>query len=637
MFHFVYFLVNTSKRIGEPSMNLELQNITKKRRKRVIVDQISYSFPQNGLVLLTGENGSGKTTMLNIIAGKDNEYEGDLFCDGTKIDLKNCNYYAESEVSYITQDSLIFDDLSVVDNLLLPFSDKDFKKAIAILEKLGLENSLRQKASVLSGGEKQRLAFSRIMYEPKEMILIDEITAHLDDESAEILVKEILELSKNHTVLFVTHDPRLIQLSDIELLRIEDQKLQVLKKKEVVEQTKPVIHEKTKTYPKSDLLSAFHLEKKSHILFSMIVCFFTLFTVLFGNIAFSFQTTQVEENGQPKIHQKYYEKTNEVFSLTSDYLPFFKMDDSLEGEPYLLTDTDTQKIGKDDGDMSGGNYISFIEYQDNSSLKLVQGRKPVDEKECIVSDLCFSNLGLESLESSYHFFTGDYKIVGVYEAKDSSDLNRRFLNKEKFSGLSRICYGFQIESAFVIDSSRSSRTCLYPNSSENRKAYLSQPFMLSFDDVDVINVDAQGNNVLKFYSYYVSLSMLEYVAYIGLGLFLLLFVISFYMRNKRKYLLLRFLGYSRHRLTFSNLLAFGLNALVTTTVSLGIALLGNVILNSIYSGLLQCSCSLFEIDLFAVALPFISSAVFILVFGIILYHVLSKNDISEELSEVKRK
>ena len=618
-------------------MNLELRNITKKRRQRCILDHISYSFPQCGLVLLTGENGSGKTTLLNIIAGKDNEYEGDLLCDGTKIDLKNCNFYAESKVSYITQDSLIFDDLSVVDNLLLPFSDKDFKKAIAILEKLGLENSLRQKASVLSGGEKQRLAFARIMYEPKELILIDEITAHLDDESAEILVKEILELSKNHIVIFVTHDPRLMQLSDIELLRIENQKLQVLKKKEVSTQTKPLIKENTKSYPKSDLRSVFHLEKKSHILFSLIVSFFTLCTILFGNISFSFQMTQEDVNERQVVRNKYYEKTNEVFSLTSDYLPFSEASDSLEGEPYSLHDTLIQKIGTDDGDMTGGNFVSFIGYQDDLSLKLLQGRKPIDEKECIVSNLCFSNLGLDGLESSYHFFTGDYKIVGVYQALDSSDLNRRYLNKEKFSPLSRICYGFQIESAFVIDSSKSAGTCLYPNSSENRKAYLSQPFMLSFDDVDVINVDEQGNNVLKFYSYYVSLSMFEYVAYIGLGLFLLLFVISFYIRNKRKYLLLRFLGYSRRKLTFSNLLAFGLNILVTTIVSLGLALLGNVILNNIYAGLLQCSCSLFEIDLFAVALPFISSAVFILVFGIILYHVLSKNDISEELSEVKQK
>ena len=296
-------------------MNLELRNITKKRRQRCILDHISYSFPQCGLVLLTGENGSGKTTLLNIIAGKDNEYEGDLLCDGTKIDLKNCNYYAESKVSYITQDSLIFDDLSVVDNLLLPFSNKDFKKAIAILEKLGLENSLRQKASVLSGGEKQRLAFARIMYEPKELILIDEITAHLDDESAEILVKEILELSKNHIVIFVTHDPRLMQLSDIELLRIENQKLQVLKKKEVSTQTKPLIKENTKSYPKSDLLSVFHLEKKSHILFSLIVSFFTLCTILFGNISFSFQMTQEDVNGRQVVRNKYYEKTNEVFHM----------------------------------------------------------------------------------------------------------------------------------------------------------------------------------------------------------------------------------------------------------------------------------------------------------------------------------
>ena len=118
-----------------------------------------------GINIITGPNGSGKTTLLNIISGnlltKKNSKDIKINFDNNDINYKNKNEYFADFVNYVPQDPLIIDNMSVLDNLLLPFLDKNKQKAIDILKKLGLENQIDNNASALSGGEKQRLSFAR--------------------------------------------------------------------------------------------------------------------------------------------------------------------------------------------------------------------------------------------------------------------------------------------------------------------------------------------------------------------------------------------------------------------------------------------------------------------------------------------
>ena len=111
--------------------------------KNRILSNISLSFKKNVTYFLVGENGNGKTTFLNIICGnytkrEDNNFE--VFYKEKLIDYKNKDYFFTNYVNYITQDALIFDDLSTLENLLLPFDKKDKIKAINILKYLFKSN-----------------------------------------------------------------------------------------------------------------------------------------------------------------------------------------------------------------------------------------------------------------------------------------------------------------------------------------------------------------------------------------------------------------------------------------------------------------------------------------------------------------
>ena len=205
-------------------MGLELKDIRKSFDDHCLYDGLTLHFASSGLYVLCGENGAGKTTLVNIIGGKDSAYSGSIIYNQKLIDDKNRLEYSENEVAYVTQDSLVFDDLSLIDNLLLPFEEKDIEKAKSILDSLSLGELTQQLGSQLSGGEKQRLSLARILYAPKPIVLLDEITAHLDDQSARIIIEKVIQLAKSHLVIFITHDTRILSLEEISILRLKDKK-----------------------------------------------------------------------------------------------------------------------------------------------------------------------------------------------------------------------------------------------------------------------------------------------------------------------------------------------------------------------------------------------------------------------------
>ncbi len=203
-------------------------------RKQVLFD-INLKIKAGEIVIMTGPSGSGKTTLLTLMGGLRSAQAGSL-----KI-LKQEIYNASKrqltqlrrQIGYIFQAHNLMTFLTAKENVRMSLelhneiSDRDLDdKAIAILEKVGLENRVDYYPESLSGGQKQRVAIARALVSNPKIVLADEPTAALDKKSGRDVVELMQQLAKeqNCTILLVTHDNRILDIAD-RLIYLEDGRL----------------------------------------------------------------------------------------------------------------------------------------------------------------------------------------------------------------------------------------------------------------------------------------------------------------------------------------------------------------------------------------------------------------------------
>ncbi len=172
---------------------LKIQNLNKAFEKPILND-FSYDFASPGLYVLRGASGSGKSTLLRIIGGLLKPDNGQILWEKEPI------------ISYVFQDARLLPELNLLDNILLVKKEKDKKKALSILHKLGLSGDEKKHPSALSGGMKLRGALARSLYYGGDVYLWDEPTKELDGENRKIVIDIIKELAKEHLVIVSTHD-----------------------------------------------------------------------------------------------------------------------------------------------------------------------------------------------------------------------------------------------------------------------------------------------------------------------------------------------------------------------------------------------------------------------------------------------
>lgn len=220
--------------------NVELKNVNyfidDCGKKRILIDNISYTFKENELTVISGPSGSGKTTLLYAIAGLLENVKGDIVIDTfnmLKEKSKARSLYRLENISIVFQNLNLFSFMNVQDNILVPFYLKNKKvgeqeinklnKLLNIMKLTGTNNKL---IPSLSGGEQQRVAIIRALIDNPKLVLCDEPTASLDEENVKMFM-DCLQKLRNEiksTFIIVTHDERVIKYADTHLV-ISDGKL----------------------------------------------------------------------------------------------------------------------------------------------------------------------------------------------------------------------------------------------------------------------------------------------------------------------------------------------------------------------------------------------------------------------------
>lgn len=199
-------------------------------RPYIQIESLCKSFGQHGILLslcleiqkgdtvaITGPSGCGKTTLLNILGLLDTPDSGEIYLAGTrypKINSTAAMLMRRNEINYLFQSFALIESRTVCDNLMLAlhYTKLDTNEKLArireTLARFSIDDKLSSTVSELSGGEKQRVAISRAMLKPGDLILADEPTGSLDARMAGIVMRSLVSATHDvgKTLVMVTHD-----------------------------------------------------------------------------------------------------------------------------------------------------------------------------------------------------------------------------------------------------------------------------------------------------------------------------------------------------------------------------------------------------------------------------------------------
>ncbi len=218
---------------------LKLSNVDKYYKnpngKLYIYEDVNMEIEKGKVYALTGVSGSGKSTFLNLVGGFDYVSSGSIFLnniDITKKDEQDLANIRNRHLGYIFQSFHLIPELSVVENVMLPnlklgFSRKEsYKKAIQLLEKVGIKEKAENSIYMISGGESQRVAIARALINNPEIVLADEPTGNLDqgnrDNVLQILIDIVRQMDKS--IIIATHNKDIANKCDI-VYTIEDRNI----------------------------------------------------------------------------------------------------------------------------------------------------------------------------------------------------------------------------------------------------------------------------------------------------------------------------------------------------------------------------------------------------------------------------
>ena len=204
---------------------------------RRVLDQIDLDIQRGEFFVMLGKSGSGKSTLLNLISGVDKADGGQVWVDGTEItglDERRLTLFRRDHIGIVFQFFNLIPTLTVLENVTMPVELGGGNRSagrtagLALLERVGLADRADAFPDKLSGGEQQRVAIARALVRSPKLVLADEPTGNLDDETDEKVLRLLLELTREagKTLVMATHNPEIVRWAD-RVGRVHDGKLVV--------------------------------------------------------------------------------------------------------------------------------------------------------------------------------------------------------------------------------------------------------------------------------------------------------------------------------------------------------------------------------------------------------------------------
>lgn len=181
-------------------------------QKNNVLSDVNISFEKGKVYAIVGKSGSGKTTLLSLLSGLDKKQDGEIYFDEKEIGKYKIDDYRAKHVGIIFQRYNLLNNYSVLDNILIAMriagQQPNEKRAEELLVKVGLKAEMKTAMPLnLSGGQQQRVAIARTLAKNTEVIIADEPTGNLDEETEQeimgLLTSLVIEESK--TLIIVTH------------------------------------------------------------------------------------------------------------------------------------------------------------------------------------------------------------------------------------------------------------------------------------------------------------------------------------------------------------------------------------------------------------------------------------------------
>ncbi|WP_333784627.1 ABC transporter ATP-binding protein [Thermocrinis sp.] len=195
---------------------IRLKNIKKRIASEEILKGIDLEISEGEFVSIVGASGSGKSSLLYIMGLLDKPSEGEVFFERKKIinlQDKELAYLRNRKIGFVFQFHYLVQELSVLDNIILPAlksglsQTESRKRALELLERLGLKGKENRKPYQISGGEMQRAAIARALINKPKLILADEPTGNLDSTNTQKVMEIFKEINENGTtIVMVTHE-----------------------------------------------------------------------------------------------------------------------------------------------------------------------------------------------------------------------------------------------------------------------------------------------------------------------------------------------------------------------------------------------------------------------------------------------